>query len=637
MLTLESNNCLTAEQIAEIVQISRRAVAKKLIYADKYLHDIRSSGGRPQKFYNKSVLELFPQAKLYQKIEQETKPKLSAKRTYSGRGKNRYISEALELKIKNQAYNYYLNQARRDNIELCTRWAVQDYWQDIKSELEQRGKNPDLKIEKFLWYFYSKRITRKDGYWVGYAHKENWQLAWESVHKVNELNGALPYNSYEYIELFENIGLLGQGFGAGLIWIVDATQFDVWTDKDGKKQTVSYLLILDGITRMPLYVQMLEKGESVQDISKAFAQCLEIHGKPSMGVLMDNGSAFRSAELRNYIKSWYNPEELDQFEHFEFRKKLFGGQTDPYLYPLAKIPRFPFKAVIERMFDELNRHQSECYPFAYIGTRDSRSVTHELGSTPSVALLNAPQYTEAFQNFLYWIYTDYVNRVQGSQFRYFSKKYKQAPTILSAWQFYGGKFNITDFQINTEKVQKKLLLESATTANQFNIPEVAKAYEAYAIADDSKKHRVTAGLGYVTFVEDNLSYNIHCEYLSQFQGRQVVAVLDGRKAYLFKEFDANWFDELTPREGDLCYIGTGKDHTIRQENDLEIRHESTELRKNLQKTLTQQVNNSLNDSRQKTDGKLLNYKEIRYLDEAIDDNYSNDSYYEDEIDKLLNS
>jgi|GEM_PF-1460499 len=609
MQSCELDKLLTAYDIADIAGMTMQGVYLRLKnQGNKYIRDFKSNGGRGgrhQKLYDKSVLDLFPQARLYQQKEAEEKPKLSTRRNYNGRGKNRYISEALEIKIKNTSYNYYLNQARRDNIELCTRWAVQDYWIDIQNELKSKEKY--LEFEKFLWYFYSKRITRKDGYWVGYAHKEKWQQSWDSTHRVNELNGKLPTNSYSYIELFEDVGLIGEGFGAGLIWIADATQFDVWVDKDGKKQTISYLMIIDGITGMPLYLHLLEKGESIQDISKAFAECLNIHGKPAMGVLMDNGAAFRSAELRNYIKSWYMPEEIERFKKWSFRKKLFGGQTEPYLYPLARIPRYPFKAKIERMFDEINRHQSECYPLSYIGTRDSRHLTHEIGSYPTIALLNAPNYQKAFENFLSWVYTEFINRIQNSSLNYFAKKYKQKSTILNAWQFYGGKFELNDFQVDTLNSCKQLHLLSAPTENQNSIPEISRIFELYATCPEEKKHKIQAGLGFVNFAEDNIRYNIQCEKLAEFVGRPVIAILDSNKAYLFKENDPNWYDERTPNPDDIYYIGEGRDHTIRKEDDLEIRHITKQNRKNIQKKINNEIEQIYIPSAQSSADNSLRY------------------------------
>jgi hypothetical protein len=571
---------LTLQDIAKKTGKTRRAIAKKSFLLDYFIREV-STGGRPVKFYDENILErlgyINPHADI-QNIDNPTKP---VRKERSDKSAPRLISEKLETELIKQTFTYYINQARLSNVLLCCKWACNDFANDILKELQE--KNKQMTLEEFAQFFYLRRLMRKDKkYYEGPFHRDNWKKLWSEKHDVNKFNAQLPSNRWEEMELLVNAGIIGEGFGAGLIWVVDGTQLDLFVDNDGKKQTMNYLAITDGITGMIMYVKLLQNGERIQDVASAFSECLRIHGKPAWGVMMDNGRAFRSAEIRNYISSWYTPSELYDIENNSLRNKIFNNQHEPYLYPLAKIPRYPFKAKIERTFDEINRHPSENYPVSYIGTRDSRAVSHELGSNPILALEKAPAPDKAFANFIWWIYSDFINRQSGGKLKYFQRLSKQKPTLLNAWLYFGGKFNL-DEENNINKIELK-------SASNLTAIEQSKIYEIYATAEDSKKHRVKASLGHANLIENNINYNINSDSLDlSVFNKQITVVIDGKDAYIFLEHDNNSYDERVPHEGDIYFVGMGFDATIRNEEDLKYKIKTQKVRKNMKDAISEKI------------------------------------------------
>lgn len=582
---------ITAQDISMKVGISLQAVLRKRFMGD-YLAKEVSFGGRPKKLFRVEVLERFGIAvpsggdKAIGKIEVEPHDivkrgfemeKTQRKRAQnSSTGKPRVISEELEAKLKSLTLRNYLEQSKRNNILRCVESAVRELWRFIEKETDKHT------IESFSLYFYMKRVMRKSNHFVGYAHSEKWDLRWMEYHQKNKYNSSLPTNRWDYISLFEDAGYIGEGYGAGLIWSIDATQFDTWVDVNGKAETSSYIAILDGVTAMPLYMDFLEKGETIEATARILWKAVCLHGKPKFGIVLDNGSAFRSKEIRAMIKSWYSPQELDELANNEFRKRMFGGQTEPYIYPLAKIPRYPIKAQHERWFDEFSRYMQEQLSASYVGTRDSRAVAHEIGSNPTQAVKLRPKRDVAFAGFLTWIVESVMLRSQP-KFSFLKKKGMQ-PNLLDLWRYLGGKVNQSPLFL-PEDLSRVVMPHSTS-------PELPSYAQYYALYAAGTKHEVKAGVGSCVVTDAKQSYNFQSEMLdASLAGKKVKVVVNREtgEGIIMKEWQKNDPDERTPDKDSLYFVGLAQDAFIRKVRDMDKIKVSTRIRKKLTQEIKEET------------------------------------------------
>lgn len=635
---------LTCEEISLKAGITPQAVRKRNL--SKYIVSTASFGGRPKIFYSDEVLQEFNIISQNQNtiqistsrqfiqtnssIEvpqyQMNEKQLRKRAKNSSSGKSRVIPPELESKIKTLALTYYLQQARKENIKYCVELACKDLWGLISKESEKS-------LNEFAWYFYNKRVKNKSDKYVGYAHKENWYTLWEQKHDVNKFNTSLPTNRWHYLELFRDAGIIGAGFGAGSLWVCDGTQFNAWIDENGKAKTMSYLCVIDVLTGMPLYEDFLQNGETIVDVSEILWNCAQIHGKPKYGIILDNGSAFRSPAVKNLIRSWYHKYELEDFKKNSFRKTLFGGQTEPYIYPLAKIPRYPFKAFIERNFDKQDLFMAEEMALSYIGTRDSRKTSNELGSTPNKGVAARVSKSKAFQTFLKWIYTDLIYRNEAKL--NFLKKEGLNPNVADCWKYYGGQLNLEN---GFENIQ--------VTANQIKIynknkefSEYAEYFAEYATCRSIKK--IKANNGHLSLIHNKVQYNFISEFLDiSLINRKVSVVLRENKneALIFLEYDPNRADARTPDKDSIYFIGIAQNAVINSVESLERVKQNTTKVRNI-------VNKNIKDFSEdlvgkiKVENRLLNEKDLERENpvyelqgsefEMIEDNEFN-------IDDLLN-
>jgi hypothetical protein len=561
---------ITAEDIAMRTGKSLQAVLRKQ-FLQQYVAKEVSFGGRPRRYYYKEVLRKFGvdigNEKITIEKEQELVDVKRKRARNSSCGKPRVINEDLEKRIKTLALRYYLEQSRRDNILRCVEAAVRDLWHLIEKETQRHTQ------ESFVLYYYMKRVMRKSNHYLGYAYAEQWELRWMEHHQKNKYNAELPTNRWDYISLFEDAGLIGQGYGAGLLWSIDATQFDAWIDDGGKPRAMSYVVILDGITAMPLYMQWLEKGETIEAIAEILWRAVQLHGKPKFGIMMDNGAAFRSKEIKAMIRSWYTPAELVELANNEFRKRMFWGQTEPYLYPIAKIPRSPIKSQHERIFDELSRYMQEMLPLSYIGTRDSRAVAHEIGTTPVAAVQNRPTREAAWAGFLEWMVEAIFMRNQPKLA--FLKKRGYETNLLGLWRYYGGRVNIDRSKELTDMIEPHSVSK--------DLPANARYYALYAAGT---KHEVKAGIGGCVVTENGQQYNFVSDYLDvTLANKKVKVVIDNGEGIIMKEWQNNEPDPRTPDKDSLYFVGVAQNAFIRKVGDLEIKQRTTEIRNKLQKSI----------------------------------------------------
>lgn len=580
---------LSVYDIISEVGISQQAVSKRLKNIQPVQGEYR--GGRPVNFYKEEDIALiFPQLRYRapKLFDEPIEKVIEVKKPNPCKNKHRILPEKLEKKLIDATYDRYLAQGDRRGLRMTCYTTIFDYWDEIIPHVINRKK--PMTMEGFQHYWYNSVINRSDKVNDGIAKQENWVVRWEQKHTVNKANANKATADYETLKIMEGEKLIGQGFGAGSVWVIDGTQFDAWVDYKGKKRTFNYICIMDGVTKMPLYVQVLYNGETIKEVAAALWRCVNMYGVPPLGIVADNGRAFKSKDIQAMVRSWYTPEQLDNFKKCPFRREMFrtinGPQTDPIIYPLARAPRFVFKAPLERSFKELNRHQQERLAISYIGTRDSQYLTHELGTTPTVALKNALPLEDCWYDFMHTTYTDFINRRQpGSKnLGLLDKKYKLPPTILNAWLLYGGKFNI----------ENGILEMSA--AGMYELPKKALAYAHYAMSD--KKHKVKCGDNWASIVHNGET----CVYTSddlgfRTAGKEVTVVQNlsnSRYCWLFNvkemtkaEKEKAKSDNIIINQASLIeYIGEGRITTIDSLDQVaEVRQRLNQSRKQFKKDI----------------------------------------------------
>ena len=562
----------TADEIACEVGMHRTSVVRKLKNIRPAYQ--QSNGGRPVNYYDSSVLSMFCVLDMPEPSVQVMPTELRVvdmKKENPCKNKSRILSEQLNDMLIKETYSMFMAQGDHNGLKRVCEDLIANYWLEIENDLTESGKIKNSKgkvrdCEDMQHYWYFKVINRQDKVNAGVAVRENWKLRWAEKHNFNKANARKATARYSMLEILENEGLIAPGRGAGAIWVIDGTQFDAWTDDNGKPKTFNYLMIMDGVTKLPLYVKILEDGEKISEVAEALWECVNMHGVPPLGIVADNGRAFKSKEIQAMVRAWYTPEQLEHFRRgCPIRRELYRDasgkpQRGAILYPLAKVPRAPFKASIERSFKELNRHQQTMLAVSYSGTRDSMYLTHELGTTPTVAVKHAINKQTAFLSFLHYIYFDYAVRVQpGSEnLKWLKTKYKVNPTPANAWKFYGGKW-----EIETPKSPKGTSREESTPAPQegnlrvLNLESESRlalnamtAIPFFEFARADKRHKVRCGDNYVNVTHNRESHTYTSECLdARTWGKEATVVVDSynsRRGYIFYE------KEMTQKERELA-------------------------------------------------------------------------------------
>lgn len=579
-------NKYSLDDIAELATISKVAVFRKFKKSSILPIAFERSGGRPIALYGIEALRAFPQLREYVRQIETAENKQNSKAiedeklkiVSKSKGKPRVLSQEMIAHLAKITKKAYLEQGNINNLKLCAERAVADNWQLVLADLEKNGTRAikstgELRsLEKVQWHFYGACLMRKDNASAkaqGIALVENWRELWRIKHKVAMMNGLLPTARYRYLPILEEMGAIGQGFGAGCLWVIDGTQMDAFVeDERGKLRAVNYIAISDAVSFMPLYMHKLENGESIADVAEAIIRCAMIHGVPRMGIVADNGRAFRSLELQSLVNSLYAPEALEGFASCPLRRALFKGQKGAIMYPEAKKPNSPIKGKIENMFRELNRSIQLRLAASYIGGTDAMRLSHELGSVPTVALRNALPSNVAFDDFIYSVYTDFVARPQpaSEHLGYMRTRYKLDTSPLTAWQFYGGIYNLDE-----EKKSLELSAWSPVPLSDGFIP-----YYYFAVMDKSNRHLVKSGRGSAVLIHNRETYNLvdaDIFSLSRLDEKLTVVIdAHGKIGHVFSTEQERIKDdtlETITRTKNLEYLGSVRSAVISSLSDVQ--------------------------------------------------------------------
>jgi len=561
MLALDDNHFITADQIASLTGISLRGVNKRLTSLDnscvKFANNPARTG-RPLKLYStKEALALWNLNPDIIKIEEQYEV---IRKNRNDKSKPRKLPIELEKTIVNRTRELYLTQGIKKYLYPSCKKACFEQWQILE------GIEGFDSWEKLAWYIYNDRIMRKDENYKGYYWTEKWETLWIRRHNVIEANNDLPYAMWDYIGLFNDVKAIGEGFGAGDLWVVDGTQFDSWVKDDhGNPVLITILAIMDGITGMPLLLHPIN-SENITEIGILLLKCLSIYGLPKYGIVLDNSRTFRSKAIQNLIRSFYTKEQLQIFENTPWLKKMFRGQQGPIYYPLPKMPQFPIKARIEQFFHQSLNYLAVYMPGSYQASRESKLLKYELGTIPIYQLQHAPELKTALDKFNYIIFKEYVNRYSTSEsLKSFAKITGQKPIINNAWRYYGGE-----------------------SRKGTQIPKENQAFAYYWLAPMEFHHIVKARSGHAIVIHDNTTYNYQCEQLNLDYKNEKVCVIPNsanpRYSFIYKEIYKKRKDG-TPELTDIELIGIGEDVIIHTESDLDKLYKIQKNREIQMKTL----------------------------------------------------
>jgi hypothetical protein len=560
------NSYITVEQVASVVGISNRAASKKLTRLDSTFMKLGvnpAGTGRPIKLYEiQEALGLW--GRTPDDIEAQKRYIFRKKKKGTRPGPKSKLTGDTEEKLKQRTLELYLSQSIIKNVLPSVQKSTEELW-DIAGEIEGFESAREL-----AWYFYQKRVMRNDGMYKGFYHSEKWELLHRKRFNVPSYNNEMPTNRWDYVSLFEDIGAIGNGYGAGDMWVIDATQFDAWcTINGGKPELFYYLTISDGITGYPMLVSPIT-SENIQEVGAAMLRCIARYGIPKYGVMLDNSRTFKSNAIQSLIEAFYEETQLDDFRGgWNWYKKLFPGKQGPVQFPLARIPRHSFKARLEQSFNRMNIQQALQLPQAYQGSRESRTTKYELGTVPEYQLKNAPEFITAWKSFEAWIYQDYVKRISNTlSLKSFEKITGKRATLQAAWEHYGGP-----------------------ERQGGSLPAINQPRAFYYIAPKETHHRVTARLGSCMVTHQNHAYNYQCIELNKnYYGDKITCIpnpTNHRAAFLFKEIWGKSTNKM-PVLKDVEYIGEAWDGTIRSERDLDLIYD----RKMNQKAQEKDINES---------------------------------------------
>ena len=523
---------LTTGDLAVMRGVSERAIQKNKSLEQFIVgqSNCTKHGGHPTKIYSDDVLKYF---NIDIPIMTE-RQRMSARSERSDIGHGRKLDSKYELDLINKIKIRYLSQCQINNLRRCVN-------EEIKI-LEEIPAGFDL--DSFSDYIYFKRIARKDKNGEGVGVRDNWRLLHQESWNKIEMNNKTAKLRWENLELWHNLGLIGEGFGAGTFWVIDGTQLDAWVkNEDGKPCLRSYLHVLDGITRFPMAFVPLEKGETIEECMRIVSGCIQIYGLPRYGFMLDNGRAFASAAFRTFLEKMYSPELMRVFSS-DWHKTMFYGSESPVKYPLAKLPSHNMKACIESAFKEYNRCSAVALPECYTGQAKTNLVRYENGSMPSFQLKNAADFLDAWSRFLNEIYTNFVSN-RSPELNFATSKLGAKNTRADVFKFMGGIFEEKPFNFG---------LKNRIEPQTQHLQEYS-----YYLSEKEQRHLVKCGLGQACVIHEGQQRNYLSTDLSiEFYDRKITVIIDNsdpKDAYLFDVFDENRYSPFVSKDNRFVISG----------------------------------------------------------------------------------
>lgn len=546
---------LTAEQISAVVGISARAVRKRK-GIDQFELGLDVGGvGRPTTLYDTRVLTLWGH-----EAPQPTKD--VARRSRSDCGVPRSCTPEQWDAIVTRVKALFLANAQT-NLKLAAEEATR--------QLQSEGTEVPLDVYKRL----SRKALDHSGEYISEYRRENWEVLHQARWRKKDQAIAAPTLRYDYLQLFENAGWAGEGYGALRAWAIDVRKNDVWTKADGgfnhgKPHVMpSAIYIRDALTGYPLWMEPIGSStESSDDIIRAYISCGIAWGTfPDICVALDNGRAMVSHRTKGVIANSL-PENAWAIaaEH----PALFGhaGNNSPILLNLPNVPQAPMKAALERSFLQMkNEFDATRSPHNYQGGTRTEATQLNLRSEIPIHLPTILEAGEYYRSLARWMWGDYVKRLRpdpkGPLRTFVDRGWE--PSLSNAFAYYGGRPADRGEWPQGERLAKMLY-------HALEKPTVVKAQQGFA-------DTVINGV-YTRWMTPELSY--------RHAGRKV-AVLpipgDDRHAALLLVDDPH----------KPLYVGIAMNAVV---NDMDHLAAAKLLRRNTQAAHRQEINAQLSSTEQ---------------------------------------
>lgn len=429
VITKNWSDSLTFEDVAELVGISRRAVMKRK-GIDNYVMSKISCGGRPRVMLHPDVLNLF--GITYNQPDDELKPK----KARSHKGIACKVTPEREKTFIETALSIYLSQGNRKYVQNSCIKAAAELWDEYYQE---QFKN----YHEMAEYFYKRRITRRDKLFVGYAYRNPaWEVQWERQWKRhNQALISTPTLHYKWLDIMEDAEVIGEGFGSASIWAIDDHIGDSFMFNDNGSgyhgKLPKGLFLIDAVTGM--WLDYMEGEVNSTMLIHMIIRNVMKYGIP-FAIMLENSKVMRNLKVDEIIKSLY-PDTYLEFcsqDNGNWFNTLFEKAKSPIVRNLPNIPRAPFKARLERLFQEIKRWEGYIFPetFQAGGLDPIQLRCSNTPIQPNSKTYTIENYVESLNYFMKEVYP---KSIRTKMFENFDRRAGLLPTIENVWNYYGGE------------------------------------------------------------------------------------------------------------------------------------------------------------------------------------------------------
>ena len=419
-----SLNGLTAEQVAQLIGVTPRAVTKKRGINQFVIGQATGGVGRSARLYHQNCLSLWPH---YQAPEVD---KQKSRRGRSDCGVPRKCTAEQWNVIVERVKGLFLSNAQK-NLKLAC--------EEAERQLSREGIDIPLNIYKRL----SRSDTNHKGQYISEFRSQNWNTVHDSKWRKKDMAIAMPTLRYDYLSIFESAKWAGEGYGALRAWAIDVRKNDVWVKNDGgfnhdrEHIMPSAIYIRDVLTGYPLWMEPIgSTSESQEDLIRAYISCGLAWGRfPDIAVGIDNGKAMIADRTKGVIAASLPDTAWSRAEEYP---EIFGHSGSPITQNLPNTPQSIFKAALERSFKQIkDEFDATRFPRHYQGGSRKEAVQLNLAAMPVFpkSMLTANEY---YKSLAHWLWSDYVNKPRPrSGLRLFADRGWDA-TLTNAFEYYGG-------------------------------------------------------------------------------------------------------------------------------------------------------------------------------------------------------
>lgn len=439
-------NLMTAEQIADNIGISRRAVLKNRNIDNFFagLFPNPSGTGRPVKMYRPEALSLWNKSD----DEIRSAAKKAERKSRGDKGSVR--------KSKN-GDTWATPEQIKTAVELTKQLYINNAQRNLRLACEQAGKmlKSDPAFIEITGARLYRRLQRKDQYFRSEYFTENWEAIRMKKFKVKDhaMNSAGSLR-YEYWRIMEGAGIARPQQGACNVIVIDDFKRDAWSQKDGKLEMPVGIAYLDGLTGYPLLI-LPTPSITTEAVAAGMVMVAYAYGLPEQAIwVMENSRAMKNVNIEMLARSMYTKEELYDFDNgkVDWVKEVFYGQTGPVIRSLSHIPKHAFKAKIERFFKIVkDEFDATRFPLNYQGGSRQEATQLTLAAMPMAVgqetkdlptSFYTVEYEQYWEELYKWMYSDCIMRSRPVMLSEWAKEKTQetgarvSPTINECFNYY---------------------------------------------------------------------------------------------------------------------------------------------------------------------------------------------------------